>query len=69
MTVGALIYRLQQMKPDTPVVIETLTGERQILGQGADCVDGNEWETVIYTDKTEADAITEFDTWYYPWAK
>lgn len=51
------------MKPDTPVVIETLTGERQILGQGMDCVDGDEWETVIYTDKTEADAITEFNTW------
>lgn len=63
MTVETLIYVLQQMKPDTPVVIETLTGERQVLGQGIDCVDGDEWETVIYTERTEADAIADFDAW------
>ena len=61
MTVETLIYVLQQMKPDTYVVIETLTGERQVLGQGIDCVDGDEWETVIYTERTEADAIADFD--------
>lgn len=61
MTVETLIYVLQQMKPDTPVVIETLIGERQVLCQGIDCVDGDEWETVIYTERTEADAIADFD--------
>lgn len=61
MTVKTLIYVLQQMKPDTPVIIETLTGERQILGQGKDCVVGDEWETVIYTKRTEAEAIADLD--------
>lgn len=59
MTVKTLIYVLQQMKPDTPVVIETLTGEGQIIDQGIDCVDGDEWETVIYTERTETQAIAD----------
>lgn len=43
------------------MTVETLIGERQVLGQGIDCVDGDEWETVIYTERTEADAIADFD--------
>jgi hypothetical protein len=61
MTVEALIHSLQQMKPDTPVIIETLDGHRELLG--VDAVDGDEWSTTIYTDKTEAEAIHEFDEW------
>lgn len=63
MTVETMIRILQQMKPDTPVVIETLTGERQVLGEGLDCIDGDEWETTIYTEKTEEDALADVDAW------
>lgn len=63
MTVETFTNILRQMKPDTPVIIETLNGERQILENGTNCVDGDEWQTVIKTTKTEADAIAEFDTW------
>lgn len=62
MTVSALIHSLQQMKPDTPVIIETLDGHRELLG--VDAVDGDEWSTTIYTDKTEMEAMYEFDEWW-----
>lgn len=61
MTVRTLIYLLQQMKPDTPVIIETLDGHRELLG--LDAVDGDEYTTTIYTEKTEKEAFDDFDKW------
>ena len=59
MTVRTLIYLLQQMKPDTPVIIETLDGHRELLG--LDAVDGDEYTTTIYTERTEEEAFNDFD--------
>ena len=61
MTVRTLIYLLQQMKPDTPVIIETLDGHRELLE--LDAVDGDEYTTTIYTEKTEKEAFDDFDKW------
>ena len=61
MSVSTLIYLLQQMKPDTPVIIETFDGHRVLLG--FDAVDGDEYTTTIYTEKTQKEAFDDFDKW------
>ena len=64
MTVETLIYLLQKMNPASVVAIETVNGDREVLGQGKDVVDGNEYVTTIYTKRSWRDVVEEFDLWW-----
>lgn len=52
------------MNPASVVAIETVNGDREVLGQGKDVVDGNEYVTTIYTKRSWRDVVEEFDSWW-----